>query len=90
MIKLSVVYALPADITLLECQVAEGTTVLAAIKQSGFLTQCQLDISTLAVGVYGQRVELDDIAEAGDRIEIYRPLLGDPKEIRRRRAKEQQ
>lgn len=89
MVEVSVVYALPEHITLIACQVAADSSVQAAIEQSGILAQCQLDLSQLSVGIYGKRVELSETVQAGDRIEIYRPLLADPKEIRRRRAHEQ-
>jgi hypothetical protein len=47
---------------------------------------CDTDIS-LNVGVYGEPVQLDACLQGGERVEIYRPLLADPKETRRRRAK---
>lgn len=64
-----------------------GATLRQAIAQSGLLEACpEIDLEVNKVGVFNQRRNLDDPAQDGDRIEIYRPLQADPKETRRRRA----
>ena len=64
-----------------------GASVLDAIRASGAMTgEGAIDISTQAVGIWGRTVALDAPLAEGDRVEIYRALLMDPKEARRRRA----
>ena len=64
-----------------------GANVLDAIRASGAMTgEGAVDISTQAVGIWGRTAALDAALAEGDRVEIYRPLLMDPKEARRRRA----
>lgn len=82
-----VVFAGPRRQTLMRLRVSPGTTLRAAIEQSGILDRIpSLDLSTAAVGVYGRLRSLDTEARAGERIEIYRPLQLDPKAARRARA----
>jgi uncharacterized protein len=58
-----------------------------AIKASGLLSlRKDIDLNTNKVGVYSRPVKLDDVLQDGDRVEIYRPLIADPKEMRRQRA----
>lgn len=65
-----------------------GAVVAQAIDASGLLAQFpQIDLASQAVGIFGSRVRLGDPVTDGDRIEIYRPLQTDPKEMRRRRAR---
>ncbi|KIE93474.1 hypothetical protein AP1022_00242 [Actinobacillus pleuropneumoniae] len=60
------------------------------ILQSGILEKyTEIDLRTNKVGIFSRPVKLTDMVENGDRIEIYRPLIADPKEIRRKRAAEQ-
>ena len=67
--------------------VAPGTTIEQAIVQSALLADLPgVDLATHPVGLYGKKKPLDTILRAYDRIEIYRPLVADPKETRRRRA----
>ncbi|MCO6523520.1 MAG: RnfH family protein [Candidatus Schmidhempelia sp.] len=89
MINIEIVYTLPEKPTVIPLQIAENTSILSAINRSGILEQCQIDLKKHSVGIYGKVVALDAILQNNDRIEIYRPLLADPKEIRKRRAKEQ-
>lgn len=66
-----------------------GTTVEEAIRRSRILEQFpEIDLAVNRVGVFGKLVRLDRRLNAGDRVEIYRPLIGDPKEIRRQLAAE--
>lgn len=70
-----------------------GATVLDALKASGLLDKKFADDSLnlvahqTPVGIYGERVGYDEVLENGDRVEVYRPLITDPMEARRARAK---
>ena len=86
-IRVEVVYALPEKQVLLSLDVAPGTTVEQAIAQSGIEHEFpDLEIDPARVGIFGNKARLDDELRSGDRVEIYRPLIADPKEARRRRA----
>lgn len=88
MIDVSVVYALPDQQVIMELSVEDGCTVKQAVEQSGLLAQfTEIDIQTMQVGIYSERVSLEHLLRAGDRVEVYRPLTIDPKEARRNRAK---
>ncbi len=64
-----------------------GSTVEHAIRVSGILDRFpHIDLSADAVGIFGQRASLKDSVRNGDRVEIYRPLVVDPKQARKRRA----
>ena len=89
-INIEIAYALPERYYLKSFQFDEGITVQTAIMQSGILSQFpEIDLSTNKIGVFSRPIKLTDVLKEGDRIEIYRPLLADPKEIRRKRAAEQ-
>ncbi len=81
-IRIEVVYATRDQQQLLELEVPAGTTVAEALHGSG------MDglLEQSGVGVFGRPVGDDHVLQAGERIEIYRPLVVDPKEARRRRA----
>jgi uncharacterized protein len=80
-------YATPAREVLRTLEVEAGTTILQAIEASGLLAELPgIDLAEQAVGIYGKKKGLDTVLRAHDRIEIYRPLLADPKESRRKRA----
>jgi len=67
--------------------VATGTTVQQAIMQSGVLRECTaIDLTTSRVGIYGKLKTLETVVRANDRVEIYRPLIADPMDSRRRRV----
>lgn len=88
MIPIEVAYALPDEQYLLSEEVAEGTTVEEALKQSQLLrTFPDLDISH--VGIFSQPVKPDQVLAPRDRIEVYRPLKADPRERRRKRVAEE-
>ena len=88
-IDIEVVYALPAEQTLLKKSVPVGTTVMEGIKLSGLLDKFpDLDLSQHKLGIFGKLTKEDAVLRDKDRIEIYRPLIADPKEVRRRRAEE--
>ncbi|MDF2178103.1 RnfH family protein [Aliiglaciecola sp. CAU 1673] len=86
-IHLEVVYALPEKQALLEVVVEKGSTVEQAIKASGILKRFpEIDLDENKVGIWYRTCKLDDEPTDGDRIAIFRPLIADPKEARRRRA----
>jgi uncharacterized protein len=78
--KVEVVYARPDGARVVSLELPAGATLRDAI------AACGLGIETPAVGIFGKRAALDTPLKPGDRVEIYRPLLLDPKEARRRRA----
>ena len=89
-INIEIAYALPDRYYLKFFKVDEGTMIQTAILQSGILQQfTEIDLRENKVGIYSRPAKLTDQLKDGDRIEIYRPLLVDPKEIRRKRAAEQ-
>ncbi|GGX89422.1 RnfH family protein [Massilia dura] len=68
--------------------VEAGTTIGQAIEMSGILQEApEINLVTMPVGIYGKKKTLDTVLQPRDRIEIYRPLIADPKDARRRRAK---
>lgn len=86
-ISVEVVYALPEKQYLRYVKVEKGSTVEQAIKASGLLElRKEIDLSSNKVGIFSRPVKLSDSVDEGDRIEIYRPLIADPKELRRQRA----
>jgi putative ubiquitin-RnfH superfamily antitoxin RatB of RatAB toxin-antitoxin module len=88
-INVEVVYALPGQQSLLQVQLAEGAMVEDAIRQSGVLEAFpDIDLAKNKVGIFSKLVKLDETLRDKDRVEIYRPLIADPKEVRRKRAEE--
>lgn len=87
LLEVEVVYALPQRQVVLPLAVPPGTRVREALERSGIRSQFpELDFDRVKVGIFGRVVRLDAILQHGDRIEIYRPLVADPKAARRRRA----
>jgi putative ubiquitin-RnfH superfamily antitoxin RatB of RatAB toxin-antitoxin module len=88
-INVEVAYALPAQQLLLQVQLAEGATVEDAIRASGVMVSFpEIDLAKNKVGIFSKLVKLDETVRDKDRVEIYRPLIADPKEVRRKRAEE--
>ncbi|MET3131881.1 putative ubiquitin-RnfH superfamily antitoxin RatB of RatAB toxin-antitoxin module [Oxalobacteraceae bacterium GrIS 1.11] len=86
-IKVQVCYATPDHAFLRDVEVAAGATLEQAVRQSGLLLAVPgLDLATATVGIYAKKKSLDTVLREHDRVEVYRPLLADPKEARRRRA----
>jgi len=86
-ILVEVAYALPEKQYLQRVTLEEGATVEEAIRASGLLTlRSDIDLTKNKVGIYSRPVKLADSVKDGDRVEIYRPLIADPKELRRQRA----
>ena len=95
-ITIEVAYALPDKQVLKVLTVPNGTTALEAVKQSGVLQIFpEIDIENTQMGIFSQVLGTKGLSEpatyklkARDRVELYRPLIADPKEVRRRRAEE--
>ena len=88
-IDVEVAYARPDEQVILALQVPDGSTIEDAIRRSGVLERFpEIDLATNKVGVFGKVGKLDQPLVAGDRVEIYRPLIADPKEARKQRAAE--
>jgi len=86
-IRVEVAYALPGRQWLLPLEVPVGCTVAQAIERSGLAREVpDLVIKDKQVGIFYRPCTLDTVISAGDRVEIYRSLSADPKEVRRRRA----
>lgn len=84
--RVEVVYARPERQWLIGLDVAPGTTAGEAIRASGILEKCPgLDVTN--IGVFGESVDHDYRLRSGDRVEIYRPLIADPRDARRELAK---
>jgi hypothetical protein len=87
LIKVEVAYAAAREVELISLNVREGTTALEAVRLSGIRTRYpDIDTGPGRIGIYGRAVDGDTVLRDGDRVEIYRALLADPKEARRRRA----
>lgn len=88
-ISIEVVYALPAEQTLLQLEVPQSTTIVDAVRLSGLLEKYpEIDLENGKFGIFGKLSKPDTVLREKDRIEIYRPLIADPKEVRRKRAEE--
>lgn len=89
-ISVSLVFALAEQQWLYETAVPRGTSAQELIEQSNFLDEIELlkdkAIESLDLGIYSQKIKPDALLEEGDRVEIYRPLTADPKEVRRQLA----
>ena len=87
-IRVEVAYGEPGRQALLAVDLPAGSTVADAIDASGIAGMFgDLEVDPQRVGVFGRRVGLEYVLGEGDRVEIYRPLLADPKEVRRARAR---
>lgn len=87
-IHIQVVFADPEHTELRRIEVAPGTTVRQAVEASGIADVLPAGIVDSArFGVFSRKVTMDHVLRDGDRVEIYRPLLLDPMEARRRRAR---
>jgi hypothetical protein len=88
MLRVEVIYALRNRQVLLAFEVEEETTVKEAIESSGILRRFpEVDLIRMPVGIFGRATRLDARLRDGDRIEIYRPLIADPKQARQARVK---
>lgn len=82
-----VAYATPERQKILQCRVPPQTTLIEAVESSGLAKLFpELDLATASFGIWGKVKPANTPLEDGQRIEVYRPLIADPKESRRRRA----
>jgi putative ubiquitin-RnfH superfamily antitoxin RatB of RatAB toxin-antitoxin module len=89
-IRVEVAYGTPQRQVVLRVRVAANSTLAQAIEASGIRKEFpDLEVDPGRVGIFGRKAALDDPLRDGDRVEIYRPLLVDPKEVRRARARAQ-
>lgn len=84
--KVTVVWATPDLQDVVPVNVPAGATAADAVARSGVVARHGLDLARLVVAVFGNRTALDAPLRDGDRVELTRPLVADPKEARRRRA----
>lgn len=88
LLHVEIAYALSEKQVLIALDVEEGATIRQAIERSGILERIPgIDLAKERVGVFGKTARLDAALRDGDRVEIYRPLVSDPGEARRRRVK---
>jgi len=88
-ILVEVTYATPQKQLVIPVNVDDGITVKDAIELSGIKKEFpEINLETDPVGIFGKHTTLDHILREKDRVEIYRPLIADPKEIRRQRAEQ--
>ena len=88
-IRVEVAYATPEKQLILEIEIDTATTVRQAIELSGIIEEFpEIDSHTVKIGVFGKLISDTYQLQEKDRLEIYRPLLADPKEVRRRLAAE--
>ena len=81
--EVEVAYAIPQRQIIIPFQVEAGVTALQAIEASGILKQFpEIDLNKNALGIFSKRATLDTVLREGDRVEIYRPLLVEPKQRR--------
>lgn len=87
-LSVEVAYALRDRQVLIALDMEAGSTVRGAIERSGLLAQFpEIDLVQDQVGVFGKLVELDTLLRDGDRVEIYRPLIADPRDARREKVR---
>jgi putative ubiquitin-RnfH superfamily antitoxin RatB of RatAB toxin-antitoxin module len=88
-IDVEVVYALPERQEVIRLRLPEGSTVQQAVAASGLLQKHpEIDPAVSKLGVFGKLSKADTPLRDRDRVEIYRPLIADPKEVRKQRAAE--
>lgn len=88
-ISVEVVYPLPQKQEIFTVRLAAGASVRQAIEASGVLQKYpEIDLSKNKLGVFAKMAKPDAVLRDKDRVEIYRPLIADPKEVRKQRAAE--
>lgn len=86
-IMVEVAYAQPDEQLIVEVMVEPETTVEQAVEASGILNRFpDIEFDSVKLGIFGKNVRRDRVLQDRDRVEIYRPLIADPKEVRRQRA----
>lgn len=88
-INIEVIYAMPDQQDVASLTLPEGSTAAQAIEASGLLEKHpEIDLSKNKLGIYAKLAKADTVLRDRDRVEIYRPLIADPKEVRKQRAAE--
>lgn len=88
-ILVEVAYAKPEIQVIIPIKVSHGTTAEQAIQQSGILKDFpEIDLAKNKIGIFSKIVAGDKVLRDNDRVEIYRPLIADPKQVRKQRAAE--
>ena len=87
-INIQVVYALPERPDLVAVKLPSGSTLQQALDASGLINKHAIDVGAAKFGVFGKISKVDTVLRDKDRVEIYRPLIADPKEVRKARAAE--
>lgn len=89
MLNIEVCYALPGKQELVKVKLPAGATVQQALEASGLLAKYpEIDLKKNKFGIFAKLSKLDALLRDRDRVEIYRPLIADPKEVRKQRAAE--
>ena len=89
LISVEVVYALPEKQSLLSLEVEQGCSAIDAVRLSGVMDiYPEINLETIQLGIFSKSCSNEQSLKAGDRVEIYRPLIADPKEVRKTRAAE--
>ncbi|HEX5393616.1 MAG TPA: RnfH family protein [Rhodocyclaceae bacterium] len=88
-IQVQVVYALPTRQELVSVKLPEGATLQQAVEASGLIAKYpEIDLAKGKFGIFAKLSKVDTVVRDKDRVEIYRPLIADPKEVRKQRAAE--
>lgn len=88
-LSIEIAYALPQRQELVQLKLPAGSTVQQAIDASGLKQKYpEIDLAKNKVGIFGKLTKLEALLRDRDRVEIYRPLIADPKEVRKKRADE--
>lgn len=86
-LRVEVAYARPERQAIVPVVLPPGSSALQAVEKSGILALFpEIDAENLSLGIFSKAIKPEHVLREGDRVEIYRPLLADPKEVRRRRA----
>jgi len=86
-LRVEVVYARPEQQLLVPLELPEGATVRDALDRSGLLQRFpEIDLKVNRIGIFGKLTKLENPLQSRDRVEIYRPLIADPKAVRKQRA----
>jgi uncharacterized protein len=88
-IMVEVAYALPSEQLIIPITMPPEASAEAAIRASGIMDKFpEIDLNVNQIGIFGKLIKLDTPLRNLDRVEIYRPLIADPKEVRKQRAEE--
>ncbi|MCF6319983.1 MAG: RnfH family protein [Proteobacteria bacterium] len=90
MLKIEVAFATIEEQAIIRIEVPEGTSIEQAIIESNIINEFrEINLESMSVGIFSECKTLETIVKHGDRVEIYRELIADPKQMRRDRAEDQ-